>query len=73
MFLNAKIGGALAEMLALNAEIEGMKADNADRAQHGYSMAYSGDQFFAVAEQLRDLSKKLKSMESPVQPKDEGA
>lgn len=48
----------LALVLAVQAEIEGMKAYNADRLICGYSMGYNERAFMDMAEQLRDLATK---------------
>jgi hypothetical protein len=46
----------LALILAIQAEIEGMKSANEDRKQHLYSMAYNDDQFAEKAMELRNLA-----------------
>ena len=46
----------LALVLAVQAEIEGMKADNLLREQIGYSPAYGDVQFCEKAEELRNLA-----------------
>ncbi len=43
-------------VLAVQAEIEGMKAANMDREQQGHSMAYDEYAFKDKAEQLRSLA-----------------
>jgi FtsZ-binding cell division protein ZapB len=43
-------------ILAVQAEIEGMKAENMQRQQNNESMAYSDEDFQAQAEQLRNIS-----------------
>ena len=47
------------EALAINAEIEGMKALNAQRNILGMSMAYAEDAFYAKAVELRRLYNQL--------------
>lgn len=44
--------------LAIQAEIEGMKADNQFRESNNQSLSYNGDNFEAMAKQLRDLANK---------------
>jgi len=46
----------LALVLAVQAEIEGMKAENEQRKQEDLSPAYTEDQFWQKAEQLRTLA-----------------
>lgn len=46
----------LALVLAVQAEIEGMKAENAQRVQDNQSMAYLEKQFRDKAEELRSLA-----------------
>ena len=48
----------LALVLAVQAEIEGMKAENADREHMVYSMAYSDADFREKAEELRTIAYK---------------
>ena len=48
----------LALVIALQAEIEGMKADNENRKQLGNSMAYVDKHFQYVANELRELANK---------------
>jgi hypothetical protein len=48
----------LALILAIQAEIEGMKAENMQREQQGYSMAWTESDFFEKAEELRQLAYK---------------
>ena len=43
-------------ILALQAEIEGMKVENFVREQDNLAVAYDNSQFQYVAEQLRELS-----------------
>lgn len=52
-FYNVK---RLALILALQAEIEGMKAENMQREQLNHSMAYNDNDFQAKAEELRSLA-----------------
>ena len=44
--------------LAIQAEIEGMKAFNAQRVETGQAVGYQEDAFFASAEDLRILAAK---------------
>lgn len=46
----------LALVLAVQAEIEGMKAENMQREQQGYSMAWTEIDFCQKAEELRNLA-----------------
>lgn len=48
----------LALILAVQSEIEGMKAENMQREQLGYSMAYTDSDFCGKAEELRTLANK---------------
>lgn len=43
------------EVMALNAEIEGMKAENSMRLSQGYTLAYDEHAFYEVAERIRAL------------------
>ena len=52
-FYNVK---RLALILAVQAEIEGMKAENMQREQQGYSMAWTETDFCQKAEELRILA-----------------
>jgi len=52
-FYNVK---RLALVLALQSEIEGMKAENENRKQNEYAMAYTSEHFQDMAEQLRILA-----------------
>jgi hypothetical protein len=45
-----------AQIYAVIAEVEGMKAMNKQREHCGESMAYNDDHFFAKANELRSLS-----------------
>ena len=47
-----------AEVLAIQAEIEGMKAENRERHALGQSQAYGNDQFMYMAESLRHIAAK---------------
>ena len=47
----------LALILAVQAEIEGMKASNANRAQENWSMAYGDEDFNNKADELREIAK----------------
>lgn len=46
----------LALVLAIQAEIEGMKAENTQRERMNYSLAYTDADFQAKAEELRALA-----------------
>lgn len=46
----------------LNAEVEGMKALNTQRALAGMSPAYGEESFYAVSQQLRDYLDCLKEV-----------
>lgn len=46
----------LALVLALQAEIEGMKAENVTRERHGLAVAYDEGAFAEMAEKLRNLA-----------------
>ena len=46
----------LALVLAIQAEIEGMKAENEDRSQRGHSPAWDESNFCKKAEELRILA-----------------
>lgn len=48
----------LALILAIQSEIEGMKALNSDRLQNNHTIAYMDDSFFEKAEELRNLASK---------------
>lgn len=48
----------LAEVLAIQAEIEGMKVENLTREQNGLAVAYDNTQFAYMAEQLRIVASK---------------
>ena len=48
----------LALILAVQAEIEGMKASNAERLQNDYALGYDDNAFFDKAEELRILAAK---------------
>ena len=48
----------LALVLAIQAEIEGMKSFNIERTANGYALAYTPDDFFEKAEELRELANK---------------
>lgn len=43
-------------ILAIQAEIEGMKADNDTRKQNGESLAYSGEDFTAKSNELENMA-----------------
>ena len=46
----------LALVLAVQAEIEGMKAANAERLEAGYALAYNRDSFYEKSQELRNLA-----------------
>lgn len=46
----------LALVLALQAEIEGMKSENAARERQNYAVAYDESAFVEMAEKLRNLA-----------------
>jgi len=46
----------LALILAIHAEIEGMKAENKRRERQNYALAYTEDEFSVKAEELRVLA-----------------
>lgn len=46
----------LALILAIQAEIEGMKAENTQRERQNYAVAYTEVEFSAKAEELRVLA-----------------
>jgi hypothetical protein len=48
----------LAEVLAIQAEIEGMKFDNLQRERDGYTHAYTDADFNVKAEELRMVAAK---------------
>ena len=48
----------LALVFAIQAEVEGMKAENADRAGLGHSPAWSDINFCEKAEEFRELANK---------------
>lgn len=48
----------LALVLSIQAEIEGMKAENMDRSANNYAMAYVDQDFCDKAEELRILASK---------------
>ena len=54
--MNDYIVRRLALVLAVQAEIEGMKAENMQREQRGYSMAWTETDFCQKAEELRNLA-----------------
>lgn len=49
----------LAKILAVWAEIEGMKAENKQREQQNFSMAWTESDFCAKADELRQLANVL--------------
>lgn len=48
----------LIEVSALEAELQGMIADNKQREIEGNSMAYTGEDFEYIAKQMRDVATK---------------
>ena len=46
----------LAAILAIQADVEGMKAENMQREHLGQSMAYTDDDFHAMSEILTELA-----------------
>lgn len=50
-----------ARISSLMAEIEGMKAANQKRLHEGYSVAYTEDHFFGIANDLNALADKVAS------------
>lgn len=54
--MNDYVVKRLALVLAVQAEIEGMKAENKQREQQGYSMAWNESEFCQKAEELRNLA-----------------
>lgn len=53
----AKAVDKFARVSALNAEIEGYKAENAFRLQLGQSVAYCEDSFAILAREIHEISK----------------
>ena len=53
--MNDEIVNKLAMILALQAEIEGMKAENKQREILDQSIAYDENQFFDIAVRLREI------------------
>lgn len=47
---------------ALNARVDGMKAENANRAANGLSLAYSGKDFMEVSEELLNFAEQMKKI-----------
>ena len=45
------------ELLALMAEMEGMKAANSERLSAGYSLAYDENSFMELADRIRELGR----------------
>lgn len=58
--MDALLVRSLADIAAIQARIEGMKAGNADRLHHGYSVAYPESDFFAAERELEEISAALK-------------
>lgn len=48
----------LALILAINAETEGMKAENANRVQENWSIAFTDSDFKMKADELREIANK---------------
>lgn len=48
----------LAEILAIQAEIEGMKSENITRESQGYALAYDEKAFVQAADDLRTIAAK---------------
>lgn len=57
--LLAKMYSLVARMNVAIAEIEGMKALNAERIHDGYTPGYDDAAFFRVGERLEDIEKQL--------------
>ena len=55
----ARVYSLVAEMYAVNADIEGMRAFNTNRSSHGYSIGYDEDAFAHEADKLRGISARL--------------
>ena len=53
---NPSPGKRFALILAIQAEVEGMKAENTQREQMNYSLAYNEADFKAMAEELRHVA-----------------
>ena len=51
----------LALILALQAEVEGMKFDNMQREQYNNCHSYTDDDFHTKADELREIAKKPNS------------
>jgi hypothetical protein len=54
--MNNQLVAIVANIVAAQARIEGMKAKNTERESQGYALAYDEDAFFAEANQLDQLS-----------------
>lgn len=50
-------------MLCLEANIDGMKADNYEREKQGLALAWPGEMFFEAQRQLESLASELKEIE----------
>lgn len=57
----AALHSLLAEIKAVETEVEGMKYENEQRLSLGLSIAYSSKDFMESANDLRRLSEKLKT------------
>ncbi len=57
--MNALTARFLAEISAVNAEIEGMKVANLLRERNGYAFAYDEESFNQKAQQLRSIANQL--------------
>ena len=54
--MQTQLFALIAEMYACNAEIEGMKAENQQRAHRGLAVAYAEDAFAWQVERLQELA-----------------
>lgn len=57
--MNSRFLKMQAELLAIYAEIEGMKAENMQRQHRGESMAWDNNQFCVMAQRARDVVKNI--------------
>lgn len=57
--MKAELARLIAQMHAVNARIEGMKALNTERAANGYALAYDEGAFFAEADELQDIARQV--------------
>ena len=58
----AKMHSLVAKMKAIEAEIEGMKALNAERIQNGHTPAYDEVAFGNVADELIEIAEELEKI-----------